>query len=359
MNADQPRKQELPQPFRGRPVNFQQRAEMRDLLRKAVEAAKRGLLPVKIPQSIGRMQKMPQMHYHFSPEVFLQAHGLTVFEMPKEKVVVREGQLCIMPAGLPHREHVEAGNEKPFRNLVAGFYSRTLSLHFAYEIEPGRPEIEAIEFFDTPNLEVFLTITNHLVDTFHGTAPAREQILNGLLTALLGMFLNLVEVGSGNLNRDIEKIFQAKWLVREQISNPKLNVKNLAERLHCSPDYLSHLFHTQTGEKLIHYIQRRRVEGAMMALKSTRFYISEIAWSSGFQDPAYFTRVFKKMTGESPQEFRNRLSAERVTKEENPKTIYYDRVDYSPGRPAAAMPEPTDGRVSQALPTAPRQQSEE
>jgi len=71
----------------------------------------------------------------------------------------------------------------------------------------------------------------------------------------------------------------------------------------------------------------------MMALKSTQLYVSEIAWSSGYQDPAYFTRVFRKFTGESPQEFRTRQELERGRKEEAPKTIYYDREDYSPGAP--------------------------
>ena len=180
---------------------------------------------------------------------------------------------------------------------------------------------------------MFTTVANQIVKAYHAQTPARDHILNGFVNAFLGMCLNLVESGTSNLNKDIEKIFQTKWLVREQIANPKLNVKNIAEKLRCSPDYLSHLFHTQTNEKLIHYIQRIRIEGAMLALRSTQLYISEIAWMSGYQDPAYFTRVFRKFTRESPQEFRARQQQDRAREEVDPKTIYYDRVDYSHGKP--------------------------
>lgn len=324
---------ELGVPTRGQPVNIHQRAEMREVLVKALDLARRGHLPLKIPATKGLMQKHPDRHYHFKPEVFIQTRGRTIFDLPDERLLVKAGDLCIIPAGLPHQETIEDDEKGPFRNLVVGFYSRTLSMHFAHEVAPGKPDIEAIEFFDAPTLDVFLTLTSHLVTTFHARAPARQHILNGLMTALLGMLQNLVETGSGSLNRDVAKVFQAKWLVREQIANPGLNVKNIAEKLNCSPDYLSHLFHSETGEKLIHYIQRIRIDGAKMALEATQLYIGEIAFSSGFKDPAYFTRVFRKMTGESPHEYRARRDEERLQAEAAPKTIYYDRDDYSHGTP--------------------------
>jgi len=318
----------------GESLSLAQRAEMRDVLQRAMQESRYGRLPMRSPKEAAQMQKHPGMHYHFKPELFLQMEGTTTFTTPTQEVVVKAGELCLIPAGVPHKEHVEAGRSGAFRNLVAGFYSRTLSLHFAFEIEPGKPEIEAIEFFDVPDLEVFTMLANQVVAVFHASHTAREPILHGLQSALLGMLLNLVDVGSDQLNRDIDKVFQAKWLVRENIGNSKLNVKNMAEKLHCSADYLSHLFHHETGEKLVHYIQRIRIEGARLALESTQLTVSEIAFSSGFADPAYFTRVFKRFTGLAPNAYRQRKETERKLREQAPKTIYYDHDDYSPGVPA-------------------------
>jgi len=301
---------------------------MRDVLEDAIQRAGRKQLRILVPGDDGLMQRIPGFHFHFKPEVFLQIRGRTEFHFPKEAVIVREGDLCLLPAGLPHREAVYSGEKGPFRNLVAGFYSNTLSLHLASEAAPQKPDIEAIEFYDLPNADEVEGITKSAIAASRGQAPARDHVLRGLVIALLGMFENLVVIANERLNTDSGKVFNVKWIVREQFSNTNLSVKSIAERLQCSPDYLSHLFHVATGEKLIHYIQRIRIESARMALESTPLYISEIAFANGFEDAGYFARVFKKHTGESPQEFRTRLDASRAEAESRPRTIYFDHEDY-------------------------------
>ena len=255
----------------GKPVRPRDRAEMRAALERAIQRVERQQVRLRIQREEGLMEKHKDMHFHFQPEIFLQVAGSTDFRFPKETFRLRPDEIGIMPVGVPHAEVVSRGEDgTPFRNLVVGFYSHTLSLHFASEVAPGRPDIEAIEFFDAPNLDVFLTLTNSLAHTYHMQAPARDQVLKGLLMSLLGMLLNLVDTGSAGLNADQGKVFQVKWLVRDQFSNAELNVKGIAERLQCSPDYLSHLFHRETGEKLIQYIHRVRIEGAIMALETLK-----------------------------------------------------------------------------------------
>jgi AraC-like DNA-binding protein len=321
-------------PF-GQPLPANDRAEMRDVLEDAIQRAGRKQLRVRVPGDEGLMQRLPGLHFHFKPEVFLQMQGRTVFRFPKETIDLRPGDLCVVPAGLPHGETVFSDPDRPFRNLVAGFYSNTLSLHLAHEAAPQRPDIEAIEFFDLPNAQEVEGLTLSVIAAHRRQAPARDHVLRGLVTALLGMFESLVATTTDRLNTDVGKVFHVKWIVREQFSNTDLSVKTIAERLQCSPDYLSHLFHSATGEKLIHYIHRIRIEGARLALESTPLHISEIAFASGFDDAGYFARVFKKHCGESPADYRARLDALRAQGESRPKTIYFDRVDYSPGQPVA------------------------
>lgn len=306
---------------------------MREILSQAIRQAERQQLRFKVPREEGLMQKLRGCHFHFKPEIFIQVRGRTDFHFPREEFSLRSGEMCVIPTGVPHGETIFTDEKGPFRNMVGGFYSNILSLHLAHEVAPQRPDIETIEFFEAPNLDVLVMLTHTLVQTYHMKAPARDQVLKGLLIALLGMLQNLVETGAGEMNTDMGKVFQVKWLVRDQFSNAELNVKGIAERLQCSPDYLSHLFHRETGEKLIQYIHRVRIEGAIMALETTPLHVSEIAYASGFSDPAYFARVFKKHKGESPQEFRARLDARRSERETQPKTIYFDHEDYTHGQP--------------------------
>lgn len=313
---------------------------MREAFAHALREAECGRLRLHVPSPADSLQKRRDMHFHFKPEVFLQLGGRTVFRSPRGSFELLPGEVCVMPARVPHGEVIYDEPRGPFRNLVAGFYRNTLSLHFAHETSPHRPDIDVIEFFDAPNLEAFVTIADSIVHTFHTQAPARAQVIKGLLTALLGMFQNIVTTGGGSLNADIGKVFRAKWLVREQLSNPDLGVKDIAAKLQCSADYLSHLFHEKTGEKLIHYIQRIRVDSASLALETTTLLISEVAYATGFSDPAYFARVFKQHTGLSPHEFRAAMDRRRTLPEAEPKTVYFDRVDYTHGGAAA---QPADG----------------
>jgi len=319
--------------FAAKRLSDHNRAEMREIFERAIKLAEAGRLHLKVPREIKHVPRLRGMHYHYRPELFLQMQGTTGFQFPREAFTLNPDELCVIPAGMPHGEVVHAEEKRPFRNLVAGFYNNTVSLHFAYEARPNHPDIEVIEFFDAPNLDVFLTLANSLAQTFHTNAPARETVLKGLLIAVLGLFRNVVETGPGELNSDIGKVFQAKCLVRERFANPELSVQYIADILGCSADYLSHLFMVETRERLTHYIQRIRIEGAVLALETTSLNISEIAYAGGFADPTYFTRVFKQHKGMTPHEFRTQLDTERKRVESQPKTVYFDRLDFTHGRP--------------------------
>jgi AraC-like DNA-binding protein/quercetin dioxygenase-like cupin family protein len=323
--------------FAAKRLSGKNRAEMREIFDRSIKLIEQNRLRLRVPPEVKPGQKLRGMHYHYRPELFLQLSGSTDFQFPRDRFTLNPNEICIIPAGVPHGEIVHAEEAKPFRNLVMGFYNNTLSLHFAYEARPNYPDIEVIEFFDAPNLDVFLTLATSLAHTFHSNGPARDSVLKGLLIGILGLFRNIVETGTGELNSDIGKVFQAKCIVREQFGNPNLSVQHIAELLSCSADYLSHLFHIETKEKLTHYIQRIRIEGAILALETTALNISEIAYAAGFADPAYFARIFKQHKGFNPQEYRVQMTAQRKQLDSQPKTVFYDRIDFTHGTPKKSV----------------------
>ena len=80
----------------------------------------------------------------------------------------------------------------------------------------------------------------------------------------------------------------------------------LADFVHVSEDYLTRIFHREIGLSLWEYLNRYRVEMATKMLIETNDTIYEIAENCGFQDQAYFCRVFKKIYGVSPGKTRNK-----------------------------------------------------
>ncbi|CAM3537476.1 MULTISPECIES: response regulator transcription factor [Saccharibacillus] len=83
-----------------------------------------------------------------------------------------------------------------------------------------------------------------------------------------------------------------------------LSVKTLADQVYLHPVYLSKIYKAETGEALGDYIIRMRMERAAHLLKHTSKKIYEITGELGYQNPQYFSKMFKKQYGMTPNEFR-------------------------------------------------------
>lgn len=86
-----------------------------------------------------------------------------------------------------------------------------------------------------------------------------------------------------------------------------LSLRTLAETLNVSSSYLSTLFKKETGQTLTEHINRRRVKHAMHLLESTRLQVQTIAQHCGIVDVQYFSRIFKRIAGKTPKEYRESL----------------------------------------------------
>ena len=91
-----------------------------------------------------------------------------------------------------------------------------------------------------------------------------------------------------------------------------LSLSALAEAQGINASYLSALFRRETGETVTDYVNRKRVELAVHLLSTTGLQVQTIAQHCGFADVHYFTKVFKKLTGETPRRFRERRRNEHV-----------------------------------------------
>lgn len=82
------------------------------------------------------------------------------------------------------------------------------------------------------------------------------------------------------------------------------SIHDVAQHVHLSVSYFSNLFKKETGESYTNYLTKFRLEKAKILLSNTKMKISEIAESVGYEDPNYFTTVFRTWVHCSPSEFR-------------------------------------------------------
>lgn len=80
---------------------------------------------------------------------------------------------------------------------------------------------------------------------------------------------------------------------------------DISAMFNINPSYISQLFKKETGQNLIEYITRVRMEHACMLLKTSDLTVNSIAEQSGYEDNVYFRKVFRKVIGKTPVEYRN------------------------------------------------------
>ena len=83
-----------------------------------------------------------------------------------------------------------------------------------------------------------------------------------------------------------------------------LSLKKLALLLNINPSYLSTLFKKETGTTLTEYVNRKRIDHAILLLNTTDMQVQNIALYCGIPDVNYFTKTFKKLVGKTPKEYR-------------------------------------------------------
>lgn len=130
-----------------------------------------------------------------------------------------------------------------------------------------------------------------------------EMLLDQCLRFYDRQFITREKV-NGDVLADFERILNAYFTEGVARNDGFPSVARMADELHFSVGYFGDLIKKETGQTAQQYIQNKLINLAKEALLGTDLPVSEIALNLGFDYPQHFTRMFKKVTGKSPSEFR-------------------------------------------------------
>jgi len=139
--------------------------------------------------------------------------------------------------------------------------------------------------------------------------PGKGMVLTAPLAAPLSP--SVIAKASGSTENHPGKEANAVALIEEAKRFIDLNyersisLQDVAEHIHCNPNYLSSLFRKATGKNYIYYLTERRMEQAIKLLRGTSYKVYEISEMVGYSTPAYFVDLFRKRNGQTPHEFRS------------------------------------------------------
>lgn len=140
----------------------------------------------------------------------------------------------------------------------------------------------------------------------------RAHVLRALSAVLIGLLareLARVKGGAGAADSELFRRFEG---LVEQHHLKRWSVSDYAAALSVTPPHLNRVTRAASGDTASHLLLNRMVREARRNLVYTNLPVSTIAYSLGFEDPAYFSRVFAAATGLSPRAFRARLNGEET-----------------------------------------------
>jgi AraC-like DNA-binding protein len=178
-------------------------------------------------------------------------------------------------------------------------------LKHAFWYPSDTPPVLALQAEDAGGIEALFA---DLEREFVGKAEGYESALGALLRVLFvraeRLYLAAIPCAPPGHSPALAREFR---LVLERHFRTTQSVSDYARLLGVSADHLSQVIHQGTGKPAGEIIRQRILLEAQRLLSHTEMSVSEVAYSLNFQDPAYFSRFFRRLTGHSPGEFRSAL----------------------------------------------------
>lgn len=150
------------------------------------------------------------------------------------------------------------------------------------------------------NAHGMVTFTTHPSPTQLNTIP---DAIAYLQTEVVSLYNQLFHWRGGNQKSLFE---EAKAYIDTHISE-ELSLEEVAEKMGLAPTYFSYIFKKMTNETFVQYRMKKRIEMAKRLLEIPHYKVVDVGVTIGYQNYPYFTKIFKKMTGCSPTEYRSML----------------------------------------------------
>lgn len=281
---------------------------LKDILKDCVKRISHGreefiLLSQKNTRNVA---PSPQEHRHNYLEFCLVLEGQArIFHYGKPLAAVR-GATLFFPAGSPHCE-TPRRNSQHYK-LLWGVLTPAHFRLFISKYTGGNSYTvgEGVDLFHTSPLLQGLNSELQSACQIKDRSM-RDCLFQGILILLFTQGIHVLQSRSAdNKQWAIRIAVEAEQYIEVNITKP-LTLKEIAAGVHLSPCYLSSLYTKLRGYTLFDYLNRRRIYLACKLLTNPKLYISEVAYQIGFDDPLYFSKVFKKIKGCTPTAYRKSL----------------------------------------------------
>lgn len=219
--------------------------------------------------------------------------GLGFIEMNNKRELIRENSLVYIPANTPHS--YGSNEDDPWSIYWAHFAGSKANSYYSKPGEVSNVPINKIPLVNSLFSSIFENMEKgYSIDNIIYSCQTFAYLLSSFL------FFNKKDIAA---DRQANQINNTVMYMRSNLhKNPCL--AELAKLNNLSKSQLTLIFRHQTGHTPIDYLIHLKIQQACRYLDLSDMNIKEIAESLGYNDPYYFSRVFKKIMGTAPTEYR-------------------------------------------------------
>ncbi len=251
---------------------------------------------------------MPHLHDFYS--IFWIDSGEAIHATEFVEYSLKADTVLFVPPGLKHRMYIDQS--------VGGIYM-LFNEEFIQYNQKNHVPLKEYRLFNNPDFKSLITIfpekreklksiTGFILDEFQNSDDYSQEIILNLLHLFLlesrRIFDQQYEAPKEVTDSTPDTtIIKFKQLIEKNYQTQK-NVSSYAEMLNMNPSCLNEVAKKTTGITAGELIRNRVIEETKKLLYSSSLSGKEIAFQLGFDDPAYFSRFFRKYTGTTLKEFR-------------------------------------------------------
>lgn len=249
--------------------------------------------------------------------IFYVKEGEALLHLPRRTVRLRPGYLYIVPAYTLHSYECEGRFVHYYLHVYEGF-KREMNLVEQYDFPvevAGSHDDEMLlcrmceqhpqAQLPSSNPEAYDNTTQFTdyVERYRDMPLWQKMELRG---GILMLFSRFLREAVPHVWTSDERMRRVQEYIHSHICED-IDVDVLAGVSCVTKPYLIRLFKHEFGTSPIQYINMKKVERAQLLLYTTDMPVKEVAYALGFSDHSYFIRMFRKVTGITPMEYRRRL----------------------------------------------------
>lgn len=260
------------------------------------------------------------MHKHQFIEIVYILSGEAIHNVGNKQYEVKCGDVTVINCGVPHKFTSKPDSKENFVAYdlmftpdffeasaikMSNFESLKNSFLF-YSLFPTDSSAQPDLYISGKRYSDYGEIFTRIYHEFGRCEKGYIELIRAyVIELIIKMFRDMEKTEALSLTKDKTDTLNSAIRYIEDNYNTKLSIDEIAAKVFLSSDYFRKLFKRVTGDSVLTFQQKLRISEARKLLQTTDIPIKDISLSIGYNDIKSFYQAFKKVTGQTPKEYRN------------------------------------------------------